>query len=105
MGRVGDAILLTGAEIHFHTVYAQIASSSFERADQFDARVNEALAQLGRCPQSAPAYLDRFRRPLRPDSTYALYCVAEGDRVFVHALLDVRQSPEAIRRHPGLLPE
>jgi plasmid stabilization system protein ParE len=99
---VNEAILLAGAEIEFHSVYAQLAASGFARAERFDHTVQEALRQLAHFPRSAPEHLGRYRRLLLDDFPYALYYAVEGRRVFVHALLDTRQSPEAIRRRIGL---
>ena len=99
---VSEAVLLIGAEIDFNAIYGRFALTSVGRADAFDHAVNEALDQIGRFPFSAPTHEDCFRRLMLGGYSLALYYVIEGRRVFVHAILDSRQSPEAIRRRLGL---
>ena len=101
---MSDAVLLTGAEIQFHDLYARFAAFSFARADEFDSAIAAALQQLGEFPQSAPEFVEPYRRMVLRKFSLALYYVIEKRRVFVHAILDSRSSPNTIRRHLGIPP-
>jgi plasmid stabilization system protein ParE len=98
---VSEVVLLAGAEIHFHEVYAQLAVHGFARAERFDNVVQEAFQQLAAYPRSAPEFIGKYRRLLLGEFPFALYYIIEGERIFIHALLDIRQSPESILRRLG----
>jgi len=98
---VSEVVLLARAEIHFHEVYAQLAAHSFARAERFDSVVEEALQQLATYPRSGPESFEKYRRLLLVEFPFAIYYIIEGERIFIHALLDTRQSPESIRRQLG----
>lgn len=98
---MSDAVLLTGAEIQFHDLYARFAEFSFARANEFDDAITEALRQLGEFPHSAPRFVEPYRRMVLSKFSLACYYVIEKRRVFVHAILDSRSSPNTIRRHLG----
>jgi plasmid stabilization system protein ParE len=97
-----EAALLLGAQVEFHSIFARLAESSFARAEAFDRLVHDGLQQLTRFPHSAPQHIGRYHRLLLEKLPYALYYAVEGRRVFVHAILDVRQSREAVARRLGL---
>ena len=99
---MNDAVLLAGAEIEFHEAYSRLADSSFARADCFDQMVQEGLRQLAGFPRSGPEYIAPYRRLVLRDFPYARYYALEGRRVLVHALLDVRQNPDSVRRRLGI---
>ena len=99
---MSDAVLLAGAEIEFHEAYARLAGSGFGRADRFDHLVQEGLRQLAGFPRSGPEYIAPYRRLVLREFPYALYYALEGRRVLVHALLDLRQNPDSVRRRLGI---
>ena len=101
---MSDAVLLTGAEIQFHELYARFSATSFARANEFDCSITEALQQLGDFPHSAPKFVEPYRRMVLSKFSLALYYVIETRRIFVHAILDARSSPNTIRRHLGIPP-
>ena len=99
-----EPVLLLGAEVEFHALFAHLAEQSFARAERFDRLVHQAMLQLAQFPRSAQTHAGRYRRLLIDDFPYALFYAVENERVFVHAILDVRQSPSAIRLRLGLPP-
>ena len=97
-----EAALLLGAQIEFQSIFARFADSSFARAEAFDQLVHEGLRQIAKFPHSAPRHIGRYHRLLLRKPPYALFYAVEGNRVFVHAILDIRQPREAIARRLGL---
>ena len=101
---MSEAILLAGAEFDYQAYHARLANSDSAKADRFDSEVQDAIGQLARFPRSAPPHVAEFRRLVLTTFPVAHYYVIEGQRVFIHALLDFRQSPAAIRRRLGIEP-
>ena len=97
-----EAALLLGAQVEFHTLFAKFAASSMARAQDFDRLVQEGMQQLEQFPHSAPLYVERYHRLLLGKFPYALFYAIEGQRVFVHAILDIRQPLNVIVRRLGL---
>ena len=85
---------LAGAQSDMLEGYARLG-------DAFYRRVDKAIGQLLQFPDSAPAYTGRFRRLVLSGTPFWLFYCLEPRRLVISALLDLRQSPEAIRRRLG----
>jgi plasmid stabilization system protein ParE len=99
---VNEVTVLGGAEIELRECYARLAESDFNRAQHFDRVVERGFVQLGQQPRSGSLHIGQFRRLLLRPYPIALFYTIEGARVFIQAVLDVRQNPALIRRRLGL---
>ena len=99
---VNEIVILLGAQIELQSCFAKQPTS--RQANRFEAEVRAVSRQLERFPYSGRSYEGQFRRCLLRRFRYGLFYTLEGSRVMIHAVLDVRQSPAAIRRRLGLPP-
>jgi ParE toxin of type II toxin-antitoxin system, parDE len=97
-----EATLLLGAQIEFQAIFNRFAEYSFARARDFDRLVHEGMQQLEQFPRSAPLHIGRYHRLRLEDLPYGLFYAIEGQRIFIHAILDIRQPREAIARRLGV---
>ena len=65
-------------------------------AKRFLRRVEERLEFLASNPKGAPVVHARFRRLLLPPYPFGLFYRLTQDRIFVIAVLDLRQNPDSI---------
>ena len=91
-----EVTALLRGEIDLQEAYERHSTLRLARA--YNVAVRAAFQQLARHPRSGSVFRGRFRRLVLPRLGYAFFYVLEGRRVVIHALLDLRQSPEAIRR-------
>ena len=90
--------LLAGAERDVFEIFARLEAHHPDSADAFLQRVETSMQQLSEHPESAPAFAGRIRRLMIRGYPFGMFYSVEGERLFVQAVLDLRQSPEAIRR-------
>ena len=64
--------------------------------------VEHALALLVVFPQLGPVYALPFRRYLLRGGKIGLFYTFESGRIFIHALVDLRQDPALLRRRLGI---
>ena len=95
-----EVIVLLGAEIEIQAAYERCWSQ--RQADDLDSRFRAALVQLGAQPRSGRPYGGKFHRLVVSRTDYGFFYIIELRGVVVHALLDLRQSSETIRRRLGL---
>lgn len=81
--------LLLGAEIEFLAIYGR-------RGEPFYEVFDDCLGRICQLPESGSIYLAPFRRLLIPHSPFGIFYVVEGGRIFVHAVIDLRRSPNRI---------
>ena len=98
-----EVVALARAESHLVALYAKLEDSREGLGDRFDADYRAACIRLESFPEIGPRFVGRIRRLLLLKWSVALFYVVESDRVVIHAALDVRQSPEHIRRELGLI--
>jgi len=82
---------LAGAQADMLECYARLG-------DAFYWRVDAVIGQLLMFPESARTYAGQFRRLVLPGTPFGLFYCVEPRRLIIAALLDLRQSPAAIRR-------
>ena len=95
-----EVIVLLGAEIEIQTAYERCWNE--RQADQLDSRFRSSLLLLEAQPRSGRLYAGSFHRLVVSRTVYGFFYVIETRGVVVHALLDLRQSPETIHRRLGL---
>ena len=93
-----EVVLLAGAEADSLDIFMRLESRNPDAADGFLRRLDDCLAQISMHPESAPTFVGKYRRLVMRGFPFGIFFAEEGARVFVHAVLDLRQSPEAIRR-------
>ena len=91
-------VILAGAENDTLTLFAKLEARNPDSADEFYRDFEEALQQLSKHAESAPLFVGRVRRLVMHGYPFGVFFTVEGDRLFVQAVLDLRQSPESIRR-------
>ncbi len=89
---------LAGADRDVFEIFARIEARNPEAADTFLQGVADSVRQLGEHPESGSAFVAPFRRLLMRGFPFGIFYSVVGERLFVQAVLDLRQSPEAIRR-------
>ena len=97
---MNEVTALVSAEIDMQAAYERQGTP--RRASAFNVLVRSAFEQLSRHPLSAPAFIGKYHRLVLARIGYAFFYTVEGRRVVIHALLDLHQSPENIRRRLGL---
>ena len=85
------------AEIDLAAAMNYCARGGSGAAKRFIQRVEERLDFLARNPEGAPAVYSRFRRLLLHPYPFGLFYHLTTDRIFVIAVLDLRQDPAEIR--------
>ena len=93
---------LASGESDLDGLFAARFAVSETRALAFLEMVEQALALLRNFPELAPVYRHPFRRFILRDMQTGIFYTLEGRRLFIHALLDLRQDPATLRRRLGL---
>lgn len=75
--------------------------SSEHSAMELLAMVERALALLRVFPELGSLQVRPFRRFLLQERHIAIFYTFEGRRIFIHAVSDLRQDPEWLRRRLG----
>ncbi len=93
-------VILAGAENDTLNLFAKLEARNPDSADEFYRHFEEALQQLGTHSESAQIFAGRIRirRLVMHGYPFGVFVTVEGERLFVQAVLDLRQSPETIRR-------
>ena len=102
---MSEVLVLAGAEAHLFALYDKLEAWREGLGDRFDADFQNACSTLSKYPRIGPPFEGRFRRLLMVKWQVGLFYAIDGNRVVVHAVLDLRQSPNAIRRQLGLNPD
>lgn len=90
--------MLAGAESDMLGHYIHFEEVNPGLGDRFYARLDESLGLLANLPEMAPAYIKPFRRLLMRGFPLGVFYVLEHKRTIIHAILDLRQAPETIKR-------
>ena len=97
-----EVVLLAGAEADSLDIFMRLESRNPDAADGFLRRLDDCLSRISLHPESAPTFVGKCRRLVMRGFPFGIFIVEESARVFVQAILDLRQSPENIRRRLGL---
>ena len=93
-----DIVFLLGAEADVQTAYNRFEEWQEGRGLFFLQSVEAAVSLLRRHPEAGPHYEGDYRRLLLPQLPFGLFYTLQPRRVLVVAVMDLRQSPRAIRR-------
>lgn len=96
---MSETIWTLGADMDVQSIYERLEKLEEGMGDRFYAEVLEDLNLLESFPEiGSLVYADKVRRVLVFNRNYGLYYVVEKNRLVIHALLDLRQDPDQIRR-------
>ena len=93
---------LAGAEADLDALFAARLESSEHSAMELLAMVERALSLLRVFPELGSLHARRFRRFLLQERHLAIFYTFEGRRIFIHAVCDLRQDPDWLRRRFGI---
>lgn len=95
--RVIEIIIRPEAELDLAAATDYCAPGGDIAAKRFIQRVEARLEFLQRHPEGAPVVYSRFRRLLLHPYPFGIFYHFAGDRLFVVAVLDLRQQPDSIQ--------
>jgi plasmid stabilization system protein ParE len=97
---VHEVTVLLGAEIEFQEAYGRLQTE--RRQDAFEAEFADALGNLSCFPRMAPVFHPPYHRWRLIGFPHALYYSIEGNRVFIHAVIDTRADLASTYRRLGI---
>ncbi|MBE7497410.1 MAG: type II toxin-antitoxin system RelE/ParE family toxin [Verrucomicrobiaceae bacterium] len=104
---MNEIVVLAGADTDMLRKFAELDEHSPEVADRFERDLHEALELISRHPQIGFGHLyPPYRKWSLRGWNMAIFYQPSGSRCFIHAVLDMRQAPEALqailqaRTHP-----
>lgn len=101
---MNPAVWTLGAESDVQAIYERLETWEEGTGDRFYEEVLASVRLLEAFPDAgAIVYAGKVRRVLVFNRNYGLFYVPETRGLVIHALLDLRQNPEQIRRRFGVL--
>ena len=95
-------VYLGSVEGEIQAAYEQCGGPDTERAELFLKRLDRTWQLLSENPAMGPKYGGRFRRLAVRDFPYGIFYTVTGHRIFISAVLDLRQDPATLHRRLGL---
>lgn len=86
------------AESEILEMQASLEDRSPGLGESFNENAEHALDQIAAFPECGPVTIAPFRRLLVRDFPVGIFYTVDGRRAVVHAVLDLRQEPDAIAR-------
>ena len=99
---MNEIIILLGADGDLIELFNKFEDWRSGLGEEFDHAFCKACHLLETNPLIGPRWRGSFRRLLMIHWNLGLFYEVSGNRVLVHGILDVRQSPENIARRLGL---
>jgi plasmid stabilization system protein ParE len=99
---MAEFIILAGAEREILETYFQLEDFQEGLGARFSKCIDDTLELIGKHPSIGSTFRNPTRRRLVKGFPYAVFYEPTETRIIVHAVLDLRQSPEAILRRLGL---
>lgn len=100
-----DLVWTLAAESDVQVIYGRLEQHEEGSGDMFYGELLKVIRLLGKFPHLGSSLQHRrVRRVLVYNRNYGLFYVSEKRGVILHALLDLRQDPELIRRRLSELP-
>jgi len=95
---MNEIVVLAGADSDMLRKYAELDEYSAELADRFEHDLQDAFDLISRHPRIGAAYqYPPFRKWSLQGWKMAIFYQPSGSRCFIHAVIDMRQSPDSIR--------
>jgi toxin ParE1/3/4 len=96
-----ELILLLEADSDIQSAFNRYEEIQLDRGTLFIRQLDLALGFIRRHPKIGSKYGKRYRRMLIRGFPYGVFYDVQPTRIIVAAVLDLRQSPEAVRRRLG----
>jgi plasmid stabilization system protein ParE len=93
-----EVVPLLRAEIDIQEAYARYENASEGRGDSFASQLEREFDLISNFPEIGRVYTQNYRRKLVRGFPYAIFYTVQPTRVFVAAVLDIRQDPDTILR-------
>ncbi len=95
---MAEITILAGADREILEIYVLLEDFQPGLGDRFSTGLDRTLSLIGSNPGIGPFFRKDIRRMLVKGFPYAAFYTIEPTRIILQAVLDLRQSPEAIRR-------
>jgi len=92
-----EVVFLVAAEQDLQDAYNWVAEHRPSKENSFLIDVESRLEHLKSFPLIGRLYRGRYRRLLIPRYPFGIFYVVESDRIVIHAIFDLRRSPEKLR--------
>jgi len=89
---------LSGADADLQEIFNQFEDYREGFGTEFLLAVDAYLERIGTFPEIAPRYVEDTRRQVMQDFPYGIFYQVLPTRIFVIAILDLRQDPDRIQR-------
>ena len=93
-----DLVFLLGAEMDIQTTFNRLEESQGGRGYLFMQTLDATLMLLRNNPQMGVRSDEPYRRLLMPRFPFGIFYEIQASRLVIAAIMDLRQSPKAIRR-------
>jgi plasmid stabilization system protein ParE len=98
-----EIVILAGAENDVLETYVRYETAEADLGERFSKQIEEAFQMLSEFPNAGPKFHSQIYRLLIRGFPYGIFYTIDGRRVIIQAILDLRQSPQSIRRRLGLI--
>lgn len=95
---MAEIVILAGAEREILETYMLLEDFQKGLGDRFSSCLERTLSLLETHPRIGPVFRGEIRRVLLKGFPYAAFYQIHANRIAIQAVLDLRQSPSAIRR-------
>ena len=96
-----EVVVLRGAESDLQSAFNHYEDKAEGLGEEFLLAIDGSLTAVGQFPEMARVYHKTIRRLVISRFPYGIFYAVEGQRIIVHAVLDLRQDPENIRNRLG----
>ena len=96
-----EVVFLRGAESDLQSAFIRYEDKVEGLGREFLLTIDGSLTAVGQFPEMARVYHKTIRRLVVSRFPYGVFYAVEGQRIIVHAVLDLRQDPESIRKRLG----
>jgi len=96
-----DLVILAGAEREILEAYIELENFQDGLGARFSERIDETLELIIRHPAIGSIFCGPVRRRLVKGFPHGIFYEPSNARILIIAVLDLRQSPEAILRRIG----
>ena len=93
-----EVVFLRGAESELLAAFSRYEDKIEGLGAEFLVSVDGNLELIKQFPEMAPVYYQEIRRCVVSRFPYGVFYAVESHRIVVHAVLDLRQDPQSIRK-------
>ena len=93
-----EGVILRGAEADLQSAFDHYEDKVEGLGREFILTIDGSLTTVSQFPEMARLYHKTIRRLVVNRFPYGIFYAVEGQRIVVHAVLDLRQDPQNIRK-------